>query len=263
MHVGRTVSGLPPGSHKFAVLPPHFGKRDEFIESGIACVFPGLPSQLAYVGEFCLASLVYHAEYLKTNLDPKHPLLETTLFQHPTLITELSAKVCDIDTSDRLQATGVPPHVAILREIKSLLNVALEQRAIGAGVVTFDGLDTALKRCLDGAGHPNNPMSTPTFFWNGKFRRVPPDFELPDCSVAMLWVLWQCGNASKKTPPLRMLDGRDMPNRNLQKRLSDARYLMRMVEDEAKRTGNRKRRRGQLSWISVVALHRRAHRKSH
>ncbi|GMF17410.1 unnamed protein product [Phytophthora lilii] len=76
-------------------------------------------------------------------------------------------------TSDRLQATGVPPHVAILREIKSLLDVAvktvehvdaartetvkdimweLEQRAIGAGVVTFDGLDTALKRCLDSAG---------------------------------------------------------------------------------------------------------------
>lgn len=89
-----------------------------------------------------------------------------------------------------------------------------------------------------------------------------------------------------------MLDGRDMPNRNLQKRLSDARYLMRMIEDEAKRTGlwraresvadalntfaacsksvevpeqttrKRKRRRGQLSWISVVALHRRARKQS-
>ncbi|GMF12187.1 unnamed protein product [Phytophthora lilii] len=44
--------------------------------------------------------------------------------------------------------------------------------------------------------HSSNSMSTPAFFWNGKFRRVPPDFELPDCLVAMLWILWQCGNAS-------------------------------------------------------------------
>ncbi|KAG3119340.1 hypothetical protein PI125_g2044 [Phytophthora idaei] len=119
-------------------------------------------------------------------------------------------------------------------------------------------------------------------------KRLKPDFELPDCSVAVLWVLWQCGNADKKTPPLRILDGRDMPNKNQQKRLSGSRYLMRMVEEEAKRTGswcshqsveaavktfaaceksvdvprlttnNRRRRRRQLSWTSVVALHRRA-----
>ncbi|OWZ17920.1 hypothetical protein PHMEG_0008074 [Phytophthora megakarya] len=158
--------------------------------------------------------------------------------------------VCGIDdTSNRLQATGVPPHVAILREIKSLREAALktiehvdtvrtttvrgiigelEQRAMGAGVVTFDGLDSALQRCLASAGvtdlvetmnsnsqhtssheHTDNTLMTPS--------RVPLDFELPDCSVAMLWVLWQCGNNTKEIPPLRMLDGHDMPNRNLQK----------------------------------------------
>ncbi|ETP34765.1 hypothetical protein F442_16988 [Phytophthora nicotianae P10297] len=76
----------------------------------------------------------------------------------------------------------------------------LEKRAIGAGTVTFDGLDAALKRCLDSAG--------------GRFRRVPADFELPE-SVSKLCVLWQCGNTSKKLPLLKMLDGRDMPTRNL------------------------------------------------
>ncbi|ETL83706.1 hypothetical protein L917_16385 [Phytophthora nicotianae] len=34
-----------------------------------------------------------------------------------------------------------------------------------------------------------------------------------------------------------MLDGRDMPTRNLQKRLSGVRYLMRAIEDRATRTG--------------------------
>ncbi|KAG7376235.1 hypothetical protein PHYPSEUDO_013992 [Phytophthora pseudosyringae] len=244
-------------SHQEAInlcSAPHFDERDDLVEKAIKCVFPGLPSHLAYVGEFCLASLVYHAPYLRTHLAAKHPLLESSLFQHPTLITELSAIVCGIDdTNNRLHATGVPPHVTTLREIKSLLAVAvktaehvdaartatvkdsmgeLEQRAIGAGVVTFDGLDSALKRCLDSTGisalvewlsagpqqatcqqHADNTLMTPSFSGGADF-------------------------GDKKTPSLRMFDGRDMPTRNLQKRLSDVRYLMRMVEDEAKRTGS-------------------------
>ncbi|KUF92717.1 hypothetical protein AM587_10004891 [Phytophthora nicotianae] len=306
MHVGRTVSGLPPDSHEFAMLPPHFGNRDTDVEAAIECVFPELPTNLTYVGEFCLASLVYHAPYLRTHLDPNHPLFETPLFQHPSLIADLSRKVtCN---GNRLQATGIPPHVAILEKMKSLLDAnlktmervdatrvatvtdimrELENRAIGAGTVTFDGLDAALKRCLDTAGVtelisklnvapgdasvvpeiPPGQPSTPCFFWDGRFRRVPADFKL-------------------------LLDGRDMPTRNLQKRLSDVRYLMSIVEDRAKRTGvygvhqtvedavktfsacadsvdvpprtstARKRRRGQLSWTTVVALNRKSRKCS-
>ncbi|KUG01323.1 hypothetical protein AM587_10002337 [Phytophthora nicotianae] len=185
----------------------------------------------------------------------------------------------------------------------------LEKRAIGAGVVTYDGLQPALIQCLQSTGltnlaeklsngtestvtveDDNQLPSIPSLCWGGRFRRVPPDFQLPDCSVAALWVSWMCGNASKKLPPLRMLDGRDMPSRNLQKRLSDARYLMTSIESEAKPTGlwqanpthedavkiftscasistipdrtaqRRKRRSGQLSWTTVVALHRRSNR---
>ncbi|ETN02426.1 hypothetical protein PPTG_16628 [Phytophthora nicotianae INRA-310] len=73
----------------------------------------------------------------------------------------------------RTISTGVPPHVAILGKMKALFDAILkpmehddatriatvkdimgelEKRAIGAGTVTFDGLDAALKRCLDSAG---------------------------------------------------------------------------------------------------------------
>jgi hypothetical protein len=123
----------------------------------------------------------------------------------------------------------------------------LEKRAIGAGTVTFDGLHDALKQCLQAGGvtellnklnagphqalvqevNGEDEMPHPAaHFWDGRFRRVPPDFDLPDCSVAMLW--WQCGDASKKIPPLRVLDGRDMPNRNLARLLcGDAVVAMR------------------------------------
>ncbi|ETO69913.1 hypothetical protein F444_13574 [Phytophthora nicotianae P1976] len=83
MHVGRTVTGLPPGSHEFAALAPHFGEQDSLVESAISCTFPGLPDHLKFVGEFCLASLVYHSHYLRSHLSIEHPLLESILFQHP------------------------------------------------------------------------------------------------------------------------------------------------------------------------------------
>ncbi|ETP27822.1 hypothetical protein F442_22893 [Phytophthora nicotianae P10297] len=141
----------------------------------------------------------------------------------------------------------------------------LEKRAIGAETVTFEGLDLALKRCLDTVGVMDlvNKLNTtpeqttcqlvegetpviPSFFWGGRFRR-----------------------------------------KHANKRLSDIRYLMSSVEAEARRIGmwparqnveeavktfsacasvvtvthltakNRKRRQGQLIWKSVVALMRR------
>ncbi|KAJ8564242.1 hypothetical protein ON010_g7104 [Phytophthora cinnamomi] len=102
----------------------------------------------------------------------------------------------------------------------------LERREIGANTVTFDGLDEALKRCLDSAGvtelvqqlhtgrhdhgseqlGEDGPSTIPIFMWGGRLRRVPSDFMLPDCSVGQLWVLWQCGNVTKKAPSMKGVD---------------------------------------------------------
>ncbi|OWZ06239.1 hypothetical protein PHMEG_00021533 [Phytophthora megakarya] len=239
MHVVKTMSGLPSGSQNFAVLPSIL--LNMLLSSNKRL-------DLSYVGEFCLATLVYHALYLQKKLSVKHPLLESPLFQHPTLITDLSAKLCGIDaTSNRLQATVVPPLVAILREIKSLLEVALEtidhgdtaraatvrdiigeleQRAIGAGVVTFDGLDSAIQRYLTSAGvtdlveklNSNSQHTSSNELTDNTL--IPPSVF---CLGAFHWVLsfliaqWQCcgccgsgGNNTKNIPPVRMLDGHDM-----------------------------------------------------
>ncbi|KAG6943707.1 hypothetical protein JG687_00018288 [Phytophthora cactorum] len=43
------------------------------------------------------------------------------------------------------------------------------------------------------------------------------------CPVRHAWALWMCGNKAKQVPPLRHLDGHDMLNRKMQKRLSQLR----------------------------------------
>ncbi|KAG6959894.1 hypothetical protein JG687_00008517, partial [Phytophthora cactorum] len=50
---------------------------------------------------------------------------------------------------------------------------------------------------------------------------------LPSCIVTLLWM---CGNKAKQYPPFRHLVGHDMPNRKMQKRLSQLRYVTSKVE---------------------------------
>ncbi|EEY54163.1 uncharacterized protein PITG_19681 [Phytophthora infestans T30-4] len=84
----------------------------------------------------------------------------------------------------------------------------LEKRAIGAGTVTYDGLHDAIRACLhdSGVGELVEKLSSRQesvvdaategnegqlcHYWSGKFRRVPADFTIPDCSVRHVWVLW-------------------------------------------------------------------------
>ncbi|KAE8902325.1 hypothetical protein PF003_g14132 [Phytophthora fragariae] len=278
MHVGRTVAGLPTESYKFSTLAPHFDCRDASVETGIKLMFPGLPERLGYIAEYCLASQVYHSSFLRGTLSPKHHLLETPIFQDDNLLSLLSTrvKIGDGCAEERLRPTSVPPHVAILCEMKWLkdglletlskieearagtvqdIMAELEKRAIGAGTVTYDGLHDAIRRCLQETGVADlvekltttsapdtnsteeERESQPCHYWGGKFRRVPTEFDIPDCSVRHVWLLWLCGNKAKQVPPLRLLDGHDMPSRKLQKRLSQLRYVMRKIESCATSKG--------------------------
>eukprot|EP00644_Phytophthora_capsici_P001361 jgi/Phyca11/105362/e_gw1.10.546.1 len=223
-------------------------------------MFPGIPDRLEFVAEYCLASLVYHYTYLKATLSPEHQLFETPLFQDTDLQHQLLGRVKTGDGSEqsRIRPTGIPPHVSLLCEMKWLkqglvdalseiesTRVAtvndivgeLEARAIGAGTVTYDGLNAAIRSCLQETGRML------THFWGGRFRRVPADFYVPDCSTRQAWILWRCGNDAKRWPPFRLLDGRDMPDRKQQRRLSD----LHSVAVESTTGQSRKRRRGQLS----------------
>ncbi|OWZ00656.1 hypothetical protein PHMEG_00028108, partial [Phytophthora megakarya] len=204
-------------------------------------------------------------------LSPKHHIFETPLFLDESLLGQLSTRVRTGNgcTETHIRPTGIPPHVAILCEMKWVKDGLVD---------TLSKIETT---------RTDTVKDIITELEKGEFRRVQSDFAIPDCSVRQMWLLWVYGNKTKQIPPLRQLDGRDMPSRKLQKRLSQLRYVMSKIEkaaasknllhdsqnvDEAtqvfvacagsvdvdRRTEHsRKRRRGQLSWATVGKLLRK------
>jgi hypothetical protein len=104
--------------------------------------------------------------------------------------------------------------------------------------------------------------------------------------------LWCCGDSSKNTPPLSLLEPTDMSVPSERKRLPNLRFLMKRIETRAQLMGlpthrisaaealtvyercsdavtltattqsGRKRRRGQLVWITVATELRKAARRA-
>ena len=181
MYVGRTVTGLPINSSKFAILPPHFvGLDASFICECLGIFFPGMPPHLFGIGEMAIASLVYHRDWLLNicRLPSDHPLYTTVLCQNETLYKKLKNHVVCLLPNDEIamQATGIPPHVTLLGEMKTIADrleknlekqneniqliingvmKELEAKAVGLGTVTQAGLKESLMSCLEDAGVMN------------------------------------------------------------------------------------------------------------
>ena len=204
----------------------------------------------------------------------------TPLFTRPAILKELAADVrCGLASAkESMRPTGVPPYIALLNSletcsenIKSVgenlvpdvvsgVTGVLEERAIGAGTVTRDGLSEMLTEVFEssslydsltkvlqaqsgcvntsssssssGGQHSRKPL-TP-YVWGGRFHLVPQDFTLPDGSALQGWQHYLCGNESRNYPPLRLVTPEDMASKNLRKRLSDFKFLMRAIEDRVK-----------------------------
>jgi len=172
--VGRTVCGLPSDKPEFATLPPHFNERPS--PEIIKTCFHRIPDQALLIGEFCLASLVYHSQWLRNNLPQEHPLFLTALFRNPALLTSLKPHVSThlLSSPSGMRATGIPPHVSLLLNLTSMQNqvsevnthitrqlvpdvvagitTILEERAIQSQAVTPSHLESLLSQCLERAG---------------------------------------------------------------------------------------------------------------
>ena len=145
LFVGRTACGLPIHSEKFAILPPQFRKGNEAaVQNAIELCFPWMPTNMTGVLEHCLASVAYHYDYLRAELDPNHPLWSSSLFQPEALFHVLKQQVkCVLPTDvpisvweeeivlDNARAltnmdvpvfrsTGCPPHVTAIVYQKQL-----------------------------------------------------------------------------------------------------------------------------------------------
>jgi len=117
MHVGRTVSGLPILHPDFASLPPYFKFADteskEEVLRILNLMFPNMRTGINKVAEQCLASLVFHAEFLRNELPRDRAIFDTFLFTQAGVIEKLSQYVTTANDGSIL-VTGVPPHVAQL-----------------------------------------------------------------------------------------------------------------------------------------------------
>ncbi|KAG3160194.1 hypothetical protein PI126_g7008 [Phytophthora idaei] len=134
---------------------------------------------------------------------------------------------------------------------------------------------------------PLEEASYPVYHWGGGMHLFPEDMALPSGSAEQARVFWCCGNTAKALPPYRQLCPSDLSNRNQRKRLCELKFLMKKIElraqalglsttkvsfDEAidvfqqckdvidlppETTNSRKRRRGQLVWVSAATILRK------
>jgi hypothetical protein len=206
-------------------------------------------------------------------------MIGNALFRNINLLDELRDHVaCSFSSeSDSLRATGIPPMVSILnnmRELKeqyqtlaraqaeasqeTVLGVVreLERRAIGAGTVTFEGLETMIMSCLRTAGvmdavqlvsnppsnagltAPTAPVPNRLYTWGGRLSRLPETFRLPDGSPLQAWQYWCCGDPNLGYPPLRQCQPADVCDKSTRTRWSDLVYLMKQLESRANDLGH-------------------------
>jgi len=267
-HVGRTVCGLNPNDTTFAVLPPRF--KPDFdpnpLLETLFSNFTGVSAELRRVLTMTTASVFYHMEWLENNLPASHPLLSTPVFRLAYQRPISSMVECHTwKPGDAIQATGIPPHVSILLQMKSLnqaltqmpdrISAMLDQRVDGEGAFLRNASSEQVKHLIseavrevidnhnqripapedEGAPVVEQGLVFPSFFptEKSKLSRLPPDFELPHGSLQNAWVCYLCWDKRKRLPPLRAVSGAEM-RRSLASRFSRLRVLMEAIIKIAK-----------------------------
>ena len=137
--------------------------------------FPNAPVELVGVMQMCVASVLYHREYLREKLPAHHPVFLSPLFADRNIGEKLcSLIVCGLPKPTyRIQPTGIPVLTTVLMKIHDLdgsvnklapaietlaprivdgINTLLEQKAVGYDTVTRSGLKDMLAGVLEESG---------------------------------------------------------------------------------------------------------------
>ena len=134
--VGRCAAGLPMEDNNFAALPPHFCRCDGnpvLSAAEWSAVVPGYdkyPHAFKAAIPLLVASVVYHAGWLREHLPAAHPVFQTRLFTGG-FIERLSPHVvagCNHNPESGLVATGVPPHLILAHRLHLLEEEARQQK---------------------------------------------------------------------------------------------------------------------------------------
>lgn len=135
------MSGLPVYSQSFAVLPPHFlPGADEEVKEAIMSSFPPNLTKITHlfpVLRMCLASVLYHYDWIRQHLVCGGPLRHLPIFSQVEVMGRLREMVvCPNLESGTLRATGIPAHVMHLSHMERLsaeiqrANNAIEGRSV-------------------------------------------------------------------------------------------------------------------------------------
>jgi hypothetical protein len=272
MYVGRVASGLPLEKPEFAIVGPYFVQSAN-VSQYIEAIFNNIPATLFEVAENVLASLVYHSNFLITTIPQDHPALQSILFRDFTLLDTLKPLVkCGVlgDNGNHKVATGIPPHTSLLKEMKIVceeikqvlpaidtitertvngINKLLEDKAIGAGSVTREGLKEILrdefskymaadiwqrKNEVNATEVSQQTQQLQLFTWGGRINRLPEDYNLPSGTVQSAFLIWMTPDSSKGICALRYCSAIDFSTKEKKRRFGDLSKLMKMIEEYAK-----------------------------
>jgi len=175
----------------------HTSLSDSVVHDALRVLFPGAPANISPVLQFALASVVFHREFLRATLPKHHRLFSSILFRDEQLLGSFASRVLSgLPTpSGVLRATGIPPHVNIIEKMEAVQ----------------DDLHKILPAISN----------------------IPPEV-VKGVDQLLMWQHCVCGDPGGTYPPLRDLKAKELPSRNLKKRLSDLNFLMNFKPIEAK-----------------------------
>ena len=135
-YLGRVLALLDPTSPDFATLPPHWNMSDPMgnakVKEAMNLMFAtilqkwsGSAVDPTGVLLICLASVVYHSDFLKQVAaeTPGHPFDLIPLLSNPTLLKDLKELVTLQPEGQMTTPTGIPPHVASATMLQKVLTV--------------------------------------------------------------------------------------------------------------------------------------------
>lgn len=137
--------------------------------------FPAAPQVMQPACALLLASLVYHSDHPKTNLDPLHLIFSSPIFRDLDLLAALRQRVscCCSRENLSIRPTGIPLHIGILVAMKrqsdqltevvatlkgigpalaEQINETLDNRQADTGLATRSSINEAIRAALNETG---------------------------------------------------------------------------------------------------------------
>jgi hypothetical protein len=247
-YTGRIVSGLDMRTPEFAVLPPHFppDQVNAMVAEMAKSQFPSLRNH-SILPLYLLASLVYHSNYLISNLCSSHPIFSTSLFLVGNL-EDLRNRVAIHSVSPNdLRPTGVPAFTNIISAISAVpqqLETVIADKDLSNNFITKDFFASALKEVVDELkasrqvavnethdGDTSGVMRSPVYTWDGKLKRLPKDYKLPKTTLLGACIVWHYGDKNNKIAPIKTMSASDFSICNERRRFAEWRDIFQRCEE--------------------------------